>query len=97
MKVLAGRLRLECSRGLVTHVTTGEVTTLKHELWDHTVELGASVAEALLASAKSAEVLGGLWDNIVEEVEVDAAGACCNHMSARGECGVSPNGCDECH
>lgn len=56
-----------------THVATGEVTALKHELGNDTVELGALVAEALLAGAESAEVLGGLGDNVVEEVEVDAA------------------------
>ena len=33
----------------------------------------ALVTEALLASAESTEVLGGLGNNIVEEVEVDAA------------------------
>jgi len=60
-----------------SYVATGEVTTLEHELGDHTVELGAGVAEALLASAESAEVLGGLGDNIIEEGEVDAAGAGC--------------------
>lgn len=38
------------------------------------MELGALVAEALLASAQGAEVLGGLGDNIVEEIEVDATG-----------------------
>jgi hypothetical protein len=57
-----------------THVAAGEVTTLKHELGDHAVELGALVAEALLASAESAEVLSSLGDDIVEELEVDAAG-----------------------
>jgi hypothetical protein len=60
-----------------SYVATGEVTTLKHELGDHTVELGASVAEALLAGAESAEVLGGLGNNIIEEGEVDAAAAGC--------------------
>jgi len=60
-----------------SYVATGEVTTLEHELGDHTVELGAGVAEALLASAESAEVLSGLGDNIIEEGEVDAAGAGC--------------------
>jgi hypothetical protein len=39
------------------------------------VELGAGVAEALLASAESAEVLSGLGDNVVVEGEVDAAAA----------------------
>ena len=58
-----------------SYVATGEVTTLEHELGDDTVELGAGVAEALLASAESAEVLSGLGDNVVVEGEVDAASA----------------------
>jgi hypothetical protein len=57
----------------ITHVATGEVTTLEHELGDDTVELGASVSEALLAGAESAEVLGSLGDDVVEKLEVDAA------------------------
>jgi hypothetical protein len=61
--------------GLATSaVATGEVTTLEHELGDDTVERRALVTEALLASAESTEVLGGLGDDIVEEVEVNAAG-----------------------
>ena len=60
-----------------TYVTTGEVTSLEHELWNDTVELGARVAESLLAGAESAEVLDGLWDDIIEEVEVNAGRACC--------------------
>lgn len=60
-----------------SYVTTSEVTTLKHKIWDDTVELAASVAEALLTSAQSTEVLDSLWDNIVEELEVDATSSCC--------------------
>lgn len=41
------------------------------------MELGARVAEALLAGAESTEVLDGLGDDIVVELEVDAAGAGC--------------------
>lgn len=44
---------------------TGEVTTLEHEVGDHTVESRAGVAEALLASAESTEVGGGLGDNVI--------------------------------
>lgn len=58
---------------MLSYVATGEVTTLKHEVGDDTVEGGALVAEALLAGAESAEVLGSLWDDVAEEVEVDAA------------------------
>lgn len=56
-----------------TYVATGEVTTLKHELGNDSVELGARVAEALLAGAEGTEVLSRLGDDIVEELEVDAA------------------------
>lgn len=37
------------------------------------MELGSSVAKALLASAKGTEILSGLRNDIVVEVEVDAA------------------------
>lgn len=59
----------------ISYVTTSEVTTLKHEVWDDAVELAALVAEALLVGAESTEVLDGLWDNIIVEVEVDDASA----------------------
>lgn len=59
------------------YVTTGEVTTLEHEVRDDTVEGRALVAEALLAGAESAEVLSGLGDDVIKEVEVDAALLAC--------------------
>ena len=43
-------------------VPLGEVTTLDHELLDNAVEVGALVAEALLASSKGTEVLSGLYE-----------------------------------
>lgn len=58
-----------------SYVATGEVTTLKHELRDDSVELGASVALALLSGlAELLEVLRGFGDDSVEELEIDAAG-----------------------
>jgi len=55
-------------------VSTGEVTTLGHEAGDDTVELGLDVALAdLLVQAKITEVLSGLGDNIVVELELDTA------------------------
>lgn len=53
--------------------TVGEVTTLQHEVWDHSVEWAAGVAEALLAGTESSEVLGGLWHNVVVQREHNAA------------------------
>lgn len=73
--------------GLTTStVSTSEVTTLEHEL--HKVNIGASnrayilddsveraslVAKSLFAGAESSEVLGGLGDNIGEQLEGDSA------------------------
>lgn len=51
----------------------GEVTTLEHELGDDTVEARATVALALGQLAELTEVLGGLGDISLVEVEVDAA------------------------
>lgn len=62
---------------LETYVATGEVTTLEHEVGDDSVEGRTSVAEALLASAESTEVLSGLGDHVVEEVELDATRLLC--------------------
>ena len=62
---------------MVTYITTSEISTLKHEFRDHTMELAARVPEALLAAAESTEVLCCLGHDIVEDLEVDAAGACC--------------------
>ena len=68
-KVLLGVLQLEVLIGelvavdalAASAVALGEVTTLDHELLDNTVEVGALVAIALLASSKGTEVLGGLY------------------------------------
>ena len=56
-----------------TYIAASEVAALEHEVRDDAVELGAIVAEALLARAQRAEVLGRLGNNIVVELEVDAA------------------------
>jgi len=59
--------------GLATGaIATGEVATLEHEVRDDAVEGRSLVAEALLASAESAEVLGSLGNNVIIELEVDA-------------------------
>lgn len=64
-----------------THVATGEVTALKHELRNDAVELGASVAKALLPSAKGTEILSSLWDNVFVKVEVDTTSVFCDEIS----------------
>lgn len=51
----------------------GEVTTLQHELRNDAVEAGALVALALGLLAELTEVLSGIGDILLEEVEVDAA------------------------
>lgn len=73
-----------CPRSLNddTHVAAGEVTALEHKVRDNTVELGASVAKALLAGAQGAEVLNGLGDDVVVQVEVDAAALLCGRSTS---------------
>lgn len=56
-----------------TYIATGEITTLKHKVGDHAVELGASITEALLAGGQSAEVFDSLGNDIVKEFKVDAS------------------------
>jgi hypothetical protein len=57
---------------LTTHIATGEVTSLEHEVGNDAVELGAGISKALLASGEGAEVLDSLGNNIVEKLKVDA-------------------------
>jgi hypothetical protein len=58
-----------------TYVTAGEVSSLEHELRNYTVELGSLVVFAIGAtSGNGCKVLGGFWDNIGEEGEVNTAG-----------------------
>jgi hypothetical protein len=59
--------------GLKLTIAASEVTALKHELRDDAVELGARVAEALLAGGEGAEVLGRLGHVFAVEVEVHDA------------------------
>jgi hypothetical protein len=75
---------ISVSSNASTHVASGEVTTLEHEVGNDTVELGAGVAKALLAGAESAEVLYRLGYDIVEQLKVDAALVCCRNVSAKG-------------
>jgi len=55
-----------------SHVMVGEVSTLKHEVRNHTVETRAFVAEPRGASAELTEIVGSLWNLIVVELEGDA-------------------------
>ncbi len=71
------KLLSSCGGRMVSYVSTSEVTTLKHELRNNTVEGRTRVSEALLAGAKSTEVLGSLRDYIVVEDEVDATRLLC--------------------
>lgn len=60
--------------GLATGaIVPGEITALKHELRDHTVETGTCVAEAILASGKLPEVSCSFGDLVIEQLENDSA------------------------
>ncbi len=65
----------------VSYIAASEVATLEHELRDDTMKLGAGVAKAFLAGAESTEVLGGLGDNLVIELEVDTPFLLCDTLS----------------
>lgn len=47
------------------------------------MELGASIAKALLASAKSTEVFSGLGRDLVVKVEIDTASLVCDEIRDR--------------
>lgn len=67
-------LELVAIDGLATGaVVVLEVTTLAHEVRNHTVEGGALVAEALLSGAQSTEVFASLWSNICAQLNNDTA------------------------
>ena len=50
-------------------ITSSEVSSLAHEVGNHTVEGGALVAESLLSSAQSTKVLSSLGDNIIPQLK----------------------------
>ena len=54
-------------------VVISEITSLAHEVSDHTVKAGTLVSESLLAGAQSTKVLGGLWDNISTQLHGDSS------------------------
>ena len=55
--------------GLATSaIVVCEVTSLQHEVGDHSVEGGPLVTEALLAGAQGAEVFTSLWGNIISKL-----------------------------
>lgn len=60
-----------------TYVAAGEVTTLKHELGDDTVEARALVTFTRGFLAELTEVASGPGDDAVEEVEDDTASLGC--------------------
>lgn len=66
-----------------THVVVGEVTTLEHELGNDTVERRALIAVSLRSGAKNSEVLGGLGNNIIVQLEGDPAKRLCKDMLVR--------------
>ena len=72
LEVLVGKLGT-VDRLATGAVAGGKVTTLKHKVRDHTVEVRAGVSEALLARAEGTEVGSRLGHHIVKELELDGA------------------------
>lgn len=56
-------------RDCYTYIALGEITTLEHELGNHTVEDGAAVSKVVLAGAELPEVPSGAGNSVIEELE----------------------------
>lgn len=76
--VSASVMNVNCQE---THVAAGEVTTLKHELRDDTVEAGALVTLTLGSLAELTEVASGLGDVLLVEVEDNTARLGCREKT----------------
>ena len=50
-------------------IVVSKVSSLEHEFGDYPVEAASLVAISVLTGAEFSEVSGGLWDDLVEEVE----------------------------
>lgn len=48
-----------------THIATSEITSLKHELGNHSVKLGPFVSEAILSGTEMLEVPAGVGSILV--------------------------------
>ena len=51
-------------------IVVGEISTLTHEVGDHAVESGAFIAETLLSSAESTEILSRFGDYIGPQLKI---------------------------
>ena len=81
---------LAIDRLAASPVAPGEVSALEHELRDDAVETGALVTLTLGELAELTEVLGGLGNISLVEVEVDAA-----NLGWREKVSVRVNGKDD--
>lgn len=70
-KVLVSEL-LTVDGSTTGSVTSGKVTTLQHELRNDSVESRVGVTETLFTGTQGSEVFGGLWHNVVVQLEGDS-------------------------
>lgn len=73
--------RMREREGEITYIATSEITSLKHEVGDHTMELGALVSETFLASAKGAKVFNRFRADLIVQDEVDSTFLFCSGES----------------
>jgi hypothetical protein len=69
-------------------IASGEVTTLAHELGNHSMKLAVLVAEALLTSAKSTEVLSSLGDGVGVQLKGNATLRLASNVEVEEHLGV---------
>jgi hypothetical protein len=63
---------LAVDRFSASAIVLGEIAALKHELRDHTVEVGTLIAKPVLASRELSEISCGSGDDIVVQFENDS-------------------------
>ena len=61
------------SLGPGTYVASCKVPALKHEIRNYTMKFAPSISEAMLSGTQGRKVLDSLWDDIVVQLEDDAA------------------------
>lgn len=80
-----------------TYITTSEITTLKHKVWDHAMEsrslvtFGFSIGE-LESTGELLEVSDSLWDLVIVEVEVDTLWRCASNPKLAKNEGIKGGG-----
>lgn len=56
-----------------TYISSSEIATLQHELWNDTMEGTSSISKTMLAGAQFTEIASSAGGDIIMELERDAS------------------------